>query len=98
MRPIQILAAVSLLLFLPFAALCAEDYYNTLGLDKSASEKDIKRAYRNLSKKFHPDKNPYVLFPFSSATFDVFLGGFLSASLLITDLRLMLGFDSFWNY
>jgi len=58
MRPIHILAAVSLLLFLPFAALCAEDYYNTLGLDKSASEKDIKRAYRNLSKKFHPDKNP----------------------------------------
>lgn len=43
-----------------FSVIClaAEDYYKVLGLDKSASEKDIKRAYRNLSKKFHPDKNP----------------------------------------
>ena len=38
--------------------LAAEDYYKILEVDKSASEKDIKRAYRNLSKKFHPDKNP----------------------------------------
>ncbi|KAK6813496.1 hypothetical protein RU639_011189 [Aspergillus parasiticus] len=38
--------------------LAAEDYYKTLGLDKSASERDIKRAYRTLSKKYHPDKNP----------------------------------------
>ncbi|KAL4918137.1 hypothetical protein BDW62DRAFT_68368 [Aspergillus aurantiobrunneus] len=38
--------------------LAAEDYYKILGLDKSASEKDIKRAYRTLSKQFHPDKNP----------------------------------------
>ena len=29
-----------------------------LGIDKSASERDIKSAYRKLSKKFHPDKNP----------------------------------------
>lgn len=38
--------------------IAAEDYYKVLGLDKSASEKDIKRAYRTLSKKYHPDKNP----------------------------------------
>lgn len=38
--------------------IAAEDYYKVLGIDKSASEKDIKRAYRTLSKKFHPDKNP----------------------------------------
>ncbi|KAH8425576.1 putative DnaJ domain protein [Aspergillus melleus] len=38
--------------------LAAEDYYKILGLDKSASERDIKRAYRTLSKKYHPDKNP----------------------------------------
>jgi DnaJ-related protein SCJ1 len=57
MLPFHIFAALSLLLLLPLA-LCAEDYYKILGLDKSASERDIKRAYRTLSKKFHPDKNP----------------------------------------
>ena len=39
-------------------ALCALDHYKVLGLGKSASEKDVKKAYRTLSKKFHPDKNP----------------------------------------
>ncbi|GAD99603.1 DnaJ domain protein, putative [Paecilomyces variotii No. 5] len=53
----RIFAALSLLLLLPLS-LCAEDYYKILGLDKSASERDIKKAYRTLSKKYHPDKNP----------------------------------------
>ncbi|KAI9738769.1 MAG: DnaJ- protein scj1 [Cirrosporium novae-zelandiae] len=49
----------TILLFLLIAlVLCAEDYYKVLGIDKSASEKDIKKAYRTLSKKWHPDKNP----------------------------------------
>lgn len=59
MRSIQF-AVVVVLLVLVSLVLAAEDYYKILGLDKSASEKDIKRAYRTLSKKFHPDKNPYV--------------------------------------
>lgn len=38
--------------------LAGKDYYKVLGVPKDANEKDIKTAYRNLSKKFHPDKNP----------------------------------------
>lgn len=35
----------------------AKNYYNILGIDKSASETDIKQAYRKLSKEWHPDKH-----------------------------------------
>src|SRR5665811_1380256 len=35
-----------------------KDYYKVLGVDKKASQDDIKKAFRKLARKYHPDANP----------------------------------------
>jgi DnaJ-related protein SCJ1 len=49
---------ISLLILFTDIVLCGEDYYAILGVSRDATSREIKKKYKQLSKKYHPDKNP----------------------------------------
>ncbi|CAI7928620.1 unnamed protein product [Closterium sp. NIES-54] len=51
-------AALVFVLALIAAAAAAKDLYSVLGVERAASDKDIRKAFYKLSLKYHPDKNP----------------------------------------
>lgn len=57
-RPWYVAAVWTLVLFFFACAAPVKDYYATLGVERDASDADIKRSYKKLALKWHPDKNP----------------------------------------
>lgn len=52
-----LLLSIVMICLLPLLALCGEDYYQILGLKRGATEGQIKKAFKKMAIKYHPDKN-----------------------------------------
>lgn len=69
---VYFLLAVHLFMFLT-SVLGGRDFYKILGVTKSASLHDVKKAYRKLAKELHPDKNKVQHFAHSTKNRIVFV-------------------------
>lgn len=56
------LCLMSLVVVLTLSVVTAEDYYETLGIKKDATAKEIRKAFKKLALSMHPDKNPVSIF------------------------------------
>ena len=57
MFPKNLLASLIIFFLISPFTICGEDYYKLLGVKRNASKAEIRRAFKKLSLKYHPDKN-----------------------------------------
>ena len=55
--PVDLFVSSIYFLWLITGIICDRDYYDILGVNKDASDRQIKKAFRKLAVKYHPDKN-----------------------------------------
>jgi hypothetical protein len=72
------------MIFSPAAVAASRDYYDVLGLPKNASDQEVKKAYYQLAKQYHPDTNKVCnIFHLVSRTLNMPWNGFAFARTML---------------